>query len=605
MLSRLFRLLGFGVLALQAQTPPSYREVIDHVWANYQFAPEHYLKSFARTPEGWDIAYEHRITSEGTAEPERWYPLWRNGSYRNLKLERTEPSESVQQPPADMYRNLYGYERCIYFGYPQWAKDVMRDYGGKNNLSLPELESLSRAYSHYARGYINGAQWGDNADATEKGRQGADSLGRITSFQAEQYAAYVRKALETMDRMIAMDPNYPVLVGHIRNKHANECMDAWYLLSVHGYAGLAKEFLGRAQYDPIMRYWAQTCLAAVPDQGILITNGDNDTYPLWYEQAVSSPDSRLRGLSVMNHSLLNMPVYAAAAMMRPPVGQKIRMQHAAAALDATGGALRLPGWLETRPGEAIDAAELLKKLYAGHDKVYTDHIIAIKGKDSLTYQPGRFLASAEWHVFDIWLSSGNRPVCAGFAMASELKKMRGTVDFGLFERLGDEQAGKRADTNAIRAWLLNGYKPVPADPLWDERIHTTADMYAAEAARSIAMLLGAVKQGSPEAEMLGQKALELYPESGFYGNDGAIELMEALYRAGMYGTAGHLLSLWVSDAEARWDLLERGRMGGVLASDWVTAEEVRELEGRWTGSGMPEQALGDLRNALSQSRVFR
>lgn len=601
----MIRLLGFGVLALQAQTPPSYREVIEHVWANYYFGPEHFLQTFARTPAGWDIAYEHRITSDASAEPERWYPLWRNGKFRDLKLERTEPSAPIPLPPAEMYRNLYGYERCIYFGYPQWAKDVIRTYGKKKRLSLPELESLARAYSHYGRGYINGAQWGDNADLMEQGRQGADSLGRITSFQAEQYAAYIRKALATMDRMIAMDPNYPVLVGHIRNKHANECMDAWYMLSVHGYGGLAKEFLGRAQYDPIMRHWAQTYLAAVPDQGILITNGDNDTYPLWYEQAVSSPDSRLRGLSVMNHTLLNMPVYAAAAMMRPPVGQKIRMQHAAAALDANGGALRLPVWHETRQGEAIDAAEVLKRIYAG-EEVHADRIIAIKGKDSLTYQPGsRFLASAQWHVCDIWLSSGNRPVCAGFAMDSETKKMRGTVDYGLFELLGDKQAGKRADTNATLAWLLNGYKPVPADPLWDERIHTTADMYAAEAARAIAMLLGAVTKGSPEAEMLGQKALELYPESGFYGNDGAIELMEALYRAGMFGTAGHLLSLWVSDAEARWDLLQRGRMGGVLASDWVNAEEVRELESRWTASGMPAQALSDLRNALSQSRLFR
>lgn len=605
MLSRLIRLLGFGVLALQAQTPPSYREVIEHVWANYHFGPEHFLQSFAHTPKGWNIAYEHRITPESSAEPERWYPLWRNGNFRDLKLERTEPSAPVQLPPTEMYRNLYGYERCVYFGYQQWAKDVMRDFGKKKRLSLPELESLARAYSHYARGYINGTQWGDNADPTDKGREGADSLGRITSFQAEQYAAYVRKALETMDRMIAIDPNYPVLVGHIRNKHANECMDAWYLLNVYGYAGLAKEFLGQAQYDPIMRHWAQTYLAMMPDQGILITNGDNDTYPLWYEQAVSAPDSRLRGLSVMNHSLLNMPVYAAAAMMRPPVGQKIRMEYAADALNAGNGALRLPAWMETKPGEGLDAGQLLNRIYAG-EEVHADRIIAIKGIDSLTYQPsGRFLASAQWHVFDIWLSSGNRPVCAGFAMDSETKKMRGTVDFGLFELLGDKQAGKRADTNAILAWLLNGYKPVPVDPLWDERIHTTADMYAAEAARAIAMLLGTVKKGSPEAELLGQKALELYPESGFYGNDGALALMEALYQKGMYGIAGHLLSLWVSDAEARLALHQSGRMGGVLASGWLNEQEVRGLEARWESAGMPAQALSDLRNALGQSRWFR
>ncbi|MFY7849256.1 MAG: hypothetical protein ACOVSS_09340 [Bacteroidia bacterium] len=604
MLSRLIRCCGFVALGLQAQTAPAYLEVVQHVWSNYSFEPEHYIQTLARTPKGWDIAYEYNITNDGQAEPIRWHPLWRGGRYKELKLRMTNP---VQQVPDHMRRNLYSYERCIYYGYPQWSKDVIKHYGRKKNLSLPELEALARAYSHYARAYVNGAQWGDMADGDKEGRQGADSFGRITAFQAEQFSAMEEKALDAMDRMVALDPNYPVLVGHIRNKQANECMDAWMILKVHGHPSLAEKFLRRAQYDPIMRHWAQTLLSQVDDYGILVTNGDNDTYPLWYEQAMAAPDSRLHTLSVVNNSLLSMPVFTAAACYRPPVGARLNMQFAAIELERNGGKISLPSWTSIKPGDTVSARDFLSELYAGEAEVQAGFVYAVKGKDSfcLNTRERHFLSPSQWHALDIWLSAAQRPVYASYLMKEELNLYSGIVKRGLVYQLGDQTATQRIDTAGFTAWLLREYKPVPPDPDWHERMHATADLFAGQLAATMAEAIHAVRPNTPEAELLGQKALELYPAGGFYGNDGAVKLMEALYRKGMVGTAGHLLSLWVSDVEERMELFRFGKMGGVLAQAWLNENELRNLETRWANEGMPVEAMRDLRNALSQSRGFR
>jgi hypothetical protein len=231
----------------------------------------------------------------------------------------------------------------------------------------------------------------------------------------------------------------------------------------------------------------------------------------------------------------------------------------------------------------------------------------VKGKDSFCLNTGerRYLSSSQWHLLDIWLSAGMRPVYASYLMKEELNLYSGIVKRGLVYQLGDQTATQRIDTAGFTAWLLQNYRAVPADPDWHERMHATADLFAGQLAATMAEAIHAVRPNTPEAELLGQKALELYPAGGFYGNDGAVKLMEALYRKGMVGTAGHLLSLWVSDVEERMELFRFGKMGGVLAQAWLNENELRNLETRWANEGMPVEAMRDLRNALSQSRGFR
>jgi hypothetical protein len=68
----------------------------------------------------------------------------------------------------------------------------------------------------------------------------------------------------------------------------------------------ARKFAKKADYPDSLIKLSKIYLSSVPLNGILITNGDNDTYPLWYLQEIQKyrPD-----VVVLNYSLLGMRRY--------------------------------------------------------------------------------------------------------------------------------------------------------------------------------------------------------------------------------------------------------------------------------------------------------
>ena len=73
--------------------------------------------------------------------------------------------------------------------------------------------------------------------------------------------------------------------------------------------------VARRRGDTFTRDWAVDVLNTVEPYGIIVTNGDNDTFPLWYAQEV---EGIRQDVTVAVTSLLNTDWYVRQIIRRPP-----------------------------------------------------------------------------------------------------------------------------------------------------------------------------------------------------------------------------------------------------------------------------------------------
>lgn len=100
-------------------------------------------------------------------------------------------------------------------------------------------------------------------------------------------------------------------LGAARARTAGLALGALLLLAalapvLGGPAGHAKWFEHDRSDNSIAWHYGRNILKALPEDAILMTNGDNDTFPLWYLQEVEGFRTDVR---VVNLSLINLPWY--------------------------------------------------------------------------------------------------------------------------------------------------------------------------------------------------------------------------------------------------------------------------------------------------------
>ncbi|QNA44162.1 hypothetical protein [Lacibacter sediminis] len=178
---------------------------------------------------------------------------------------------------------LYAFERISYYGYSGWDWDVIQMGKTEQTFSEFELESLARAYSNYATGFLYD-QYGYHFENGDTARKKISTATPISSYRISKFHEYIKKSIDYYRLLAEKNPDYQTRVGKVSLKLSGESMFAWSTLKMIGSENKATEFIKTGLYNDSILHIAELLLNDAPQNSILFTSGDNQTYSLWYMQ---------------------------------------------------------------------------------------------------------------------------------------------------------------------------------------------------------------------------------------------------------------------------------------------------------------------------------
>lgn len=293
-----------------AQQIPGFKEVVTKFFSTYNFESDETYPKFFRKKDGWYIAEEYYKTP-GTFVNTTLFWSGKTKGYEQLSYPVSTISSTDAKEKLEAYLKTidwnylqYPFSRNKYYGYPGWDWDIINDTP-EPVMTDTLYESLGRAYSNYAIGFLYN-QTGDLFQNNDPDRVPLPDQVPISVTRREKFIEYELKAIDVYTTLYEKYPAYNTIVGNAQVKLANEHLAAYTSLMTVGDSLNARKFLTGTNYPDSLVELAKTYLKYTPKNGILITGGDNDTYPLLYLQEAQH---YRKDVLVINSSLLGLRRY--------------------------------------------------------------------------------------------------------------------------------------------------------------------------------------------------------------------------------------------------------------------------------------------------------
>jgi hypothetical protein len=292
-------LLNLTALAYGQYKYPDYSVVYEKFYTQYsdhKDGKEVYI-DFAKKEDGWYM----KLSTPEDYMNKTYIPFWERKSNKWLPLDLDKSTGNFT--PIDDSRIPYMFRVSPMYGYNGWYKDVIRSLGDQPTLSDTLLYALSKAYfSELAASFGN--QYGDYIK--EDVLCGTTVPNTFSNDDLVLIRKRYTKVAETNKRMQAQNPAFETFIGSLAMQYGNDVMDVFMRMYLYHNREEADKYLEKDLYDPYILDFSKYLLYSCPPNAILFTNGDNDTYPLWYVQYVLGIRT---DVAVINTSLLNYPSY--------------------------------------------------------------------------------------------------------------------------------------------------------------------------------------------------------------------------------------------------------------------------------------------------------
>ena len=213
---------------------------------------------------------------------------------------------------SDAYEK-YFFNALPYYGYDGWDEDLIKLLGNIHDLPDTLMHGLARAYGNYSYGFI----------MPHYTYHALSSAKYVNLSDNEKFSKYCQNAeleIGTYKKLFLQNPNFRTFIGKVWTKYSNSVMDYYYRLLNYDKESRAEKFLNDELYDSFYLNYAKNCLLSCGENGVLFTNGDNDTYPLWYVQKIKG---FRKDVLVVNLSLLNLGEYIEQVRKEADKGLKL------------------------------------------------------------------------------------------------------------------------------------------------------------------------------------------------------------------------------------------------------------------------------------------
>lgn len=393
--------------------------------------------------------------------------------YNDLSEYTFNKEKAIIERFSSLWERRNFIRHLLYYGYSQWAKDTKVFLENQDNLSAKQLETLARAYSAEANDFIHPNQYG-----LEGGQSAAypdTGYAKISKERVSGFKEAFDKGLLAWEGIKSIEPNYtPNIIVDLDLKLANEYMHGYLtMLCIHELE-LSEEYLYKANYKATFIEYAKMLLNDCDSNSILLTNGDSDTYPLWYVQ------EKLRfrkDVHVINLSLLQTTWYQEMVIDRYNLKSNISAEmlhyiNRRAFLFNGTESLNFGDWLKSYQTTVKEQLEAGKQA-PSYDEVLGEWVLKF-GSNELEINGNYYAIAVQVFIYDLIESNKNKKIAStNFFTFQELGLQSYAGKSGLLHKLldkyPDEEFKKNAEDQLISTISKLSTSYFDANPHWNSR----------------------------------------------------------------------------------------------------------------------------------------